>query len=271
VSPTGKLSPAALWIGVLAGLVVILLAGSAPVVALSEKPRPPCGVEPFPAYPALGAPPEITLWTAGGAGGDWTPPSCTAWHRNSATLVVGLAARFHNAPGVDTMLARIGAISSLPGVRYWSVTDKQWNAMFTRASALEGPSPGSLRGDFSAAELRSGRELYFLAADNRSRDDSVSRLRISGAENGRLVIETANLTALHWLFVPFAAPGDVQTWYFLEHETGDSWRFYSLTRVLYASPFFVAVVPNASYVNRAMAMYRYMTGIPTDRDPPAAL
>ena len=261
---------AVMWIGFLAGLVVILLAGSASVVALSEKPRPPCGVEPFPGYPALGAPPEITLWTAGGAAADWTLPSCTAWHGTSATLVVGLAARFHNAPGADAMLARIGAISSLRSVRYWSVTDKQWNAMFTRANALEGPNPGSLRGDFSAAELRSGRELYFLAADNRSRDNSVSSLRVSGAENERLVIETANVTALHWLFMSFAAPGNIQTWYFLEHETGDSWRFYSLTRVLYASSFFVEVVPNASYINRAMAMCRYMTGVPTDRDPPAA-
>ena len=108
------------------------------------------------------------------------------------------------------------------------------------------------------------------AADNRSRYETVSRLRVSEADNGRIVIETANVTPLRWLFTSFAAPGDVQTWYFLEHEAAGTWRFYSLTRVQYASRWFSSVIPNASYINRALAMYRYITGIPTDRDPPAA-
>ena len=159
---------------------------------------------------------------------------------------------------------------TLRGVRYWSVTDKQWNAMFTSATALEGSSPEKPRGDFSAAELRSGREFYFLAADNRSRYETISRLRASEGNNGRLVIEIDNVTPLRWLLMSFAAPGDVQTWYFLERETADSWRFYSLTRVQYASRWFSDVIPNASYINRALAMYRYIAGIPTDRDPPSA-
>jgi hypothetical protein len=254
----------------LACFAMTALAGSAPVIVLSEKPRAPCGVEPYPNYPARGASPEIAMWTASGADENWVPPTCTAWRVNSATLVVGLAGRFRNAPDADAMLARIGAISSLRTVRYWSVTDKRWNEMFTSASALEGPNPGKLRGDFSAAELRKSDSLFFRAADNRSGDNAVSRLRVSGLENGRIVVEIANVTPLHWFFLTFAVPGDLQTWYFLEHETDDWWRFYSFTRVLYASPFFVHLVPNASYINRASAMYRYFAGITTDRDPPAA-
>jgi hypothetical protein len=249
-----------------AGLAIVLFAGSFFAAASSEMPRAPCGVEPVPNYPVLGAPPEIVLWTANGASESPSPPACTAWHGSSATLVLGLAARFRDARDAGAVLARIGAISSLRDVRYWSITDKQWNAMFTRASALEGPNAARPRGDFTAAELRAGHDLYFLAADNRSHEDAVSRLRVSEAGTGSLIVEVSNVTPLRWFFLSFAGPGDVQTWYFLEHETGDSWRFYSLTRVLYASPFFVHVIANASYVNRALAMYRHIADTAADGD-----
>ena len=248
----------------LAQLAIVLFAASSFAGASPEMPRAPCGVEPVPNYPALDAPPEIVLWTATGASEAWSPPACTVSHGSSPTLVLGLAARFRDARDASAMLARIGAISSLHDVRYWSVTDKKWDAMFTRASALEGPNLGRQRGDFTAAELRAGHSLYFVAADNRSREEAVSRLRVSEVGTGRLIVEISNVTPLRWFFLSFAGPGDVQTWYFLEHETGDSWRFYSLTRVLYASPFFVHVIANASYVNRALAMYRHITDTAAD-------
>ena len=245
--------------------MLVLLCGAGPLSASSGKPNPPCGAEPFPNYPALGDAPEIALWVSAGGGDDWSSASCIAWQGHASTLVVGLAGRFRNTSDDGALLARIGAISSLPMVLYWSVTDSKWTAMFTRASALEGVSPTKLRADFSAAELRSGREFYFLAATYRSRNEAVLRLRVSKSE-GRIIVETDNVTALRWFFVPFAAPGDIQTWYFLERENGDIWRFYSLTRVLYAMPLFAHIVPNASYLNRALAMYRYISGIRTDGD-----
>ena len=260
------------WTAILQTLAIVLLVSSTAMAALlaGEKPRPPCGAEPFPAYPALDAPPVIVLWTQAELAG-WSPPACTAWQGGSATLAVGLAGRFRDANYADAMLARIGAISSLRDVRYWSITDKQWNALFTRASALAGPDPKKPRGDFSAAEMRADRDVYFLSADNRSGDDAVSRLHVKEAESGHLIIETANVTPLRWMFLSFAAPGNVQTWYFLDREAGGSWRFYSLTRVLYASSFFVRFVSVESYINRALAMYRHLAGIPTDRDPPTGL
>ena len=269
---TGKPRRAAHWIAILQGLAIVLFVGSAAMAALSavEKPHPPCGSEPFPAYPALGAPPAIMLWTQPELAG-WSPPACTAWQGGSATLVVALAGHFREAGDADAMLVRLGAISSLRDVRYWSITDKRWNGMFTRATALDGPVPGKPRGDFSAAEMRPGHDVYFLAADNRSGDNAVSRLHVREAQSGHIIIETANVTPLRWMFLSFAAPGNVQTWYFLDRETGGSWRFYSLTRVQYASSFFVHFVAPESYINRALAMYRHLAGIPTDRDPPTGL
>ena len=255
---------------VLQSLAIVLVVGSAmAAISASEKPRPPCAVEPFPAYPALDAPPAVVLWTEAELAG-WSPPACTVWPTGSATLVVGLAGRFGNAGDADAILARIGAISALREIRYWSITDKQWNPLFTRASALEGPDPKKPRGDFSAAEMREGHDDYFLAADNRSRDDAVSRLNVRQANPEHLVIEATNVTPLRFMFLSFAEPGDLQTWYFLDREAEGSWRFYSLTRVLYSSSFFARFVQGESYVNRAVAMYRHLAGIPTDRDPPAA-
>jgi hypothetical protein len=250
--------------------MLVLFCGVGPLSASSGKPSPPCGTEPFPNYPALGAAPEIALWDAIGDGDDWSSASCIAWQGHASTLVIGLAGRFLSTPDDGALLARIGAISSLPGVLYWSVTDRKWTAMFTRASALEGPNATKPRADFSAAELRSGREFYFLAAAYRSPNEAVLRLRVSGTKSGRIIVETDNVTPLRWFFVPVAAPGDVQTWYFLERENGNTWRFYSLTRVLYAVPLLAHIVPNASYLNRALAMYRYIIGMRTDSDPPAA-
>ena len=142
--------------------------------------------------------------------------------------------------------------------------------MFTRATALDGPNAERPRGDFSAAELGTGGVLYFVAADNRSGKDAVSRLQVTAADSMHLVIETENVTPLRWTILTYAAPGDFQTWYFLDRDSGGDWRFYSLTRVLYASSIFGGIVPERSYINRSVAMYRHFLMLPTDQDPPAA-
>jgi len=251
---------------------VVLTAALISAVALSvgKKPIAPCGAEPYPNYPAVDAQPVVTTWTSDELGEGWSPPACTAWQSGFATNVVALAGHFHDSRTVEAVLAQIGAISSLKNVRYWSVTDKRWNGLFSRATALESPDPRKPRDDFTAAEIRPAQDLYFLAADNRSREDVVWRLRIREVESGRIIVETANITPLRWFFLPYVATGNMQTSYFLEHEPDDSWQLYSLTRVLYTSPVLAYFVPQASYINRAVALYRHFAGIPTDRDLPAA-
>ena len=142
--------------------------------------------------------------------------------------------------------------------------------MFVRATALDGPDPKKSRADFSAAELRAGGSLYFVAADNRSGKDAVSRLHLTAAGNEHFVLETENVTPLRWGFLTYAAPGSFQTWYFLDRDSDASWRFYSLSRVLYASALFGSIIPTKSYINRAVAMYRHLIGAVTDQGPPAA-
>jgi len=45
-------------------------------------------------------------------------------------------------------------------------------------------------------------------------------------------------------------------------------RFYSLTRGTVCLIVFRPPRSGESYANRAVAMYRHVAGIPTDRDPP---
>ena len=233
-------------------------------------PRPPCAGAPIPDFPNTGDPPNVKVWNASDLPPNWTPPSCTPWPPGGATIVSALSGQFPFAGGMDALKARIGAISSMGTVRYWSVMDKEWMNMFVHAVALDGPDAKKTRADFSPAELSAGATLYFIAADNRSGRDAVSRLHVIASDDAHFALETENVTPLRYAFFTYAAPGAFQTWYFLQQGPANSWRFYSVTRVKYASSLFGAIVPERSYVNRAVAMYRHFLGQKTDQDPPAA-
>src|SRR4029077_12201770 len=104
-----------------------------------------------PAYPPPEALPVIAIWHAGAlAQGKWQPPSCTGWAPASRSkLVITLNGSFHFDGMMDQLLARIGAISQLRNVQYWSTTDKKWRPLAYDASALTGPNAKDRRADFS--------------------------------------------------------------------------------------------------------------------------
>jgi hypothetical protein len=257
--------------GLLFAVLLALLFGAPSSVAATDTapPRLPCGVESYPAPPALDAPPNAALWTGAMLDEGWRPPACTGWRAAPTTLVVALAGHFSNRGDVDAMWARIGKISALREVRYWSVTDKQWDALFTQATSLDGPKPSAHRGDFSSTEIQGGGDLYFLSTDNRLQKDVVNRIRAKEAGAQRIVLEVTNVSPLRWLGWTMVPAGDMQTLYILERQADGSWQFYSLTRILNASSLLSRLVTGPSYVNRAVAMYRYIADISTDRDPPA--
>jgi hypothetical protein len=64
-------------------------------------------------------------------------------------------------------------------------------------------------------------------------------------------------------------PGEAQSVYLLERESPDIWRYYSLARTGKKASS-LTEGHDASLINRAVAYYRYLAGIPTDREPPAA-
>jgi hypothetical protein len=249
-------------IGLAAGLV-----GGA-VRAADDGPRLPCGVEPLPVFAEPGKAPNIRSWVGKAARG-WKPPACIGWEPVDPDMMVALAGSFAYDGDFDGLLARVGAISATKGVRYWSTTEKSWQPLVTDAFALSGPDAALRRADFMAAQITKGQTLYYAQSDNRSSGKTVYRARVLAAGSERLVVEFENASPMKMAFVTMFEVGGAQTVYIIERRSPGTWNFYSLTRTRMAS----SLLPSgsdASYINRALAFFRYIAGIQTDQEPPAA-
>jgi hypothetical protein len=236
--------------------------------AADDGPRLPCGVAPLPAYAEPGVPPNVRAWSGKAARGR-APPECTGWAPMEADMLVAVSGSFRHDGEIDPLLARIGAISAKKGVRYWSTTDKAWAALVTDAFALSGPDPGQRRADFTPAQFAKGATLHYAQSDNRSAGVAVYRVRVLAAERERLMVDEDNVTPLKKMMLTLFAPGEMQMVYVIERRAPGVWGFYSLTRTRMAS----GMLPTggeAPYINRAVAFFRHVAGIPTDQEPPAA-
>jgi hypothetical protein len=60
-----------------------------------------------------------------------------------------------------------------------------------------------------------------------------------------------------------------QSMYFLDRESDNVWRYYSIVRVGKNANGLITGNESSS-VNRAVAFYRYLVGIPTTQEPPEA-
>ena len=231
-------------------------------------PQPPCGTNPIPAYPGLDDSAIVKLWSKSDFGSDWEPPACTGWTALGFTTLVTAVARFRHTSDAEGLLRHIGAISELAGIRYWSTTHQQWQTLIEDAHALTGLQRGQRRNDFSPDEMKEGKVLYFEQADNLS-GKGIYRMHIAEASANRLVFDVENVSTMRYLFVPVLSPGEMQSIYFLDRESDNAWRYYSIVRTGKNANSRIAG-NGSSAVNRAVAFYRHMVGIPTDQEPPAA-
>jgi uncharacterized protein DUF6675 len=258
-----------------AGLLLLLMlarlaiATGTTAAAAAVAPVPPCAGPPFPAFPGLDAPPAAIVWHQAELPAGWRPPACAGEFAAAPALVVALAARFRDAADADAIFSRFGAVSQMTRLHYWSVTDRAWTALVTRASALTRPQAAAVRGDFTAAEVASGQPLYFLQRDNRSSAPVVYRMVGRALAADRLVIEIENVTPVKFYLLQVFPAGGLRVTYFLERAGNDRWSYYSLTAVdRNASS--IALGDARSFINRAVAAYRRIAGIPSDQEPPAA-
>jgi hypothetical protein len=231
-------------------------------------PQPPCGTEPSPSYPDLDDTAIVKSWSEPDLGRDWKPPACTGWAELGFTRLVTISARFRHASEAEGLLRHIGAISELAGMRYWSTTHKQWQTLISDAYPLNGLQPAQRREDFTPDELKQGTVLYFQQVDNLS-GKAAYRMHIAEASADRLVFDIENVSTMRYLFIPILHPGEMQSIYFLNRESDNVWRYYSIVRIGKHANRMIAG-NESSAVNRAVAFYRYMVGIPADQEPPAA-
>jgi hypothetical protein len=231
-------------------------------------PFPPCGSEVFPPYPELESSPAVRSWDRAESGNDWIPPFCTGWTEPGFTTLVVTVARFRHISGADGLLRRIGAISEHAGIRYWSTSHKRWQTLIVDAYALSETAGDRRREDFSPGEMTEGRSLYFQQEDNLS-GKATYRMRIRSASADRLVFDTENTGTMRYFLMTMFRPGGMQSITFLDRESKDVWRYYSITRTG-RNASLVSAGYEASSINRSVAFYRYLAGIRMDKEPPAA-
>jgi hypothetical protein len=254
------------WRLVRFGLLALLLCQVRVYAQLG--PQPPCGKETVPPYPGLDDSATVKSWSKSDFGFDWRPPACTGWAAMGFTTLVTTSARFRYASEAEGLLRHIGAVSELAGMCYWSTSQKQWQTLIVDAYALTDPQSSQRRGDFTAEEMKEGTILYYEQVDNRSGKE-VYRMRVAEASADRLVFDVENVSTIRYLFVPLFPPGEMQSVYFLDRESENVWRFYSIVRTGKNASRLVTG-NESSAVNRAVAFYRYLVGIPTSQEPPAA-
>jgi hypothetical protein len=233
-----------------------------------SRPQPPCGTEPVPPYPSLDNSPVVKSWSESDLGRDWKPPACAGWAAPGFSTLITTAARFRYTAGAGGLLRHIGAISELAGMRYWSTTHQQWQTLIVSAYALTGPEPSHHRQDFTLDEMKAGKALYLEQADNLS-GTGIYRMRVAEASEDRLVFGIENVSVMRYLFVTLFDPGEMQSVYFLDRESDGVWRYYSMVRTGRNASRLATGHPSSS-INRTVAFYRSLAGIPTDREPPAA-
>jgi hypothetical protein len=231
------------------------------------KPGPACAYPTEPAYSGVDSPPNQLVWRKGDPPGPLSPTGCSFWGDWHSTLLVALAGSFSFNGSAADLALRFGAISTLRGVKYWSVTDAHWEVLILDASAVSGADNRQRRSDFNLVELQSGHDLYFEQRDNRSAGQVVYRARVDVLDHDRVEIAIENVTDVSLFLLALFNPGDLHSRYILERLSPKVWGFYSLTGV--RAGMLVSDQP-ASYINRAIAIYRHILGIPTDQDPPAS-
>jgi hypothetical protein len=121
----------------------------APGSLTDTGPQPPCEQEAVPPYPRLEDPAVVKSWSESGLGNDWKPPACTGWTEPGFMTLVTTVARFREVSDAEGLLRRVGAISQLTGVRYWSTTHKRWRTLIVDAYALTALPGGQRRKDFT--------------------------------------------------------------------------------------------------------------------------
>jgi len=182
--------------------------------------------------------------------------------------LVTTVARFRHTSEVEGLLRHIGAISELAGMRYWSTTHQQWQTLIVEAHAITGLQPEHRRQDFTPDEMKAGKTLYFEQTDNLT-GKGIYRMRIAEASANRMVFDVENVSTMRYFFIPVLNRGEMQSIYFLDREPENVWRLYSMMRTGKNANRLIAG-NESSAINRAVAFYRWLVGIPTGQEPPAA-
>lgn len=184
-------------------------------------------------------------------------------------MLVMLAGGFEWRGGQDALLEQIGSVSALQSINYWSVTEQRWLSLFDNAYALRTADKSARRADFSLQEASSGEPLLFYQQENRGITGGVYRMRISN-KPGRIIVTTENVNPLKSFMVSLIGAGEFQNGYILEQQSDTRWRYYAILRAGRGGYSLLIGGHDSSFINRANAMFRHLSGKKSDSEPPLA-
>ena len=180
--------------------------------------------------------------------------------------MIALSGRFTHVGTLDDLAARLGAVSTTRGLRYWSVTAGDWRDLVSDAHALDAADAGATRPDFSAEEILSGRTLHFAQNDTRSWGMNVFDLTALEGSPDRLVLESENVSPIKLGPITLFPPRVLQSVQFIDRIAGDTWSWFGLSVIQKDAP----AASERSLTNRQAAFYRFLVGREPDGDPPLA-
>ena len=228
----------------------------------AEAPRPPCeGDVPIPAYAAVGQPPNSVTWKKI----ELRPSLCLAWS-GKFKLVVALGGGIAHAGDAKSLLARFGAISTMRGMEYFSVTENARRVLLKDAWAVEGPDARVRRADFTPEEMKVGKDLYFVEIDNRSSDPVTYRMRVLAANEKSIEVETQNVTPISAMGLKLIPPGVLLATYFARRLDPQTWGFYGISGTGDEASGLVSLGAS-SYINRAEALFQHFSASPVPPKP----
>lgn len=216
-----------------------------------------------PAYGGPGDPPAARTWRDIDLP---ETPGCAGLLAGPAALAVALAGRFDGTLSLGDIATRLGAVSAIEGLAYWSVTDRRWRTLVSRSYAVDGPETRRPRPDFSVQEILSGRTLYFAQNDTRSTGLNIYRMAATAVAADRLTIEIVNVTPIRFTLVTLFEAEALRSIHFIDRLNEGGWGYYGLSLVRSGA----VAGHEKSFVNRAAALYRHLAGLPPTAEPPLA-
>lgn len=226
-----------------------------------------CTANDFHEYAAVGAMPGVNFLSEKERN-RWQAPACIPWVMKSARALVSTAGRFSHAGDTTALLSRFAAVSDMTEIRYWSVTRQAWKPLFKVSYAVDAITEAR-RDDFSMTELGIGSIVHLWQREAYLPKALEMEMRVLERSPNRLVITMANTAPVKWMFSRIIESGDYEFYYLLEREDASTWRYYNVTRLV-GGGMAMAFLPDESFVNRAVAIFRYISGYATDTEPPVA-
>ena len=191
---------------------------------------------------------------------------CLHWGGGKMRLAVALAATL-NATSLDELLVRFGALSRYKSIRFWSVMYETWDDFVDSSGFVDGPEGQQVLPDYAPADYVTGRDFYYFEASRAGR--TIHRMTVRKRSADRIEIATENITPIRFAMATLFEPGALQSVTFFDRRSSSEWGYFQTIGVGLGSSF-ITVQSTSPYINRLTALYRYLAGIPTDRDPPAA-